>query len=760
MTLTVTGEGVYNAPKDNGGRTTAKLNAGVSLVWAPVLTGPYKGKGILYNSTHATEGTITVTTGTLSTEGAVKFTNLSGITVRSGATFELNTTMSSALPKLNDLLVEAGGTFRVTEGETPFTDNLTTLYVGDDTASVELPANTTLKVGGLSTNGVFVADGTYSPTWLKGTDVKIEVTNKNLWLGPKGGSWGAAANWAVAVPSAAHPGYVHAGAADVQAVVDATASVGQVEILTKGGGKATVTVQTPLTVAADKVVTIGDRGTLDVAEGGSFVAGPMTTAGKIEVLAGGKLVLGSGDSSVRVDPGAEEHGLVVNAGGELSVTGGTLRIGHTKSTSWAQQSILFQKGGDINVSNDAQVQFDFGTYQNCDCQFVAFGTGKTVFSGSSKLTYADGTRNKHGPCFTPVNAGETCEVLFKDEATVSHPESFVGNMFIVGQTQGGTARLTFDGTGTSKGGYTTYVGDGFGRGEIYVKGGTLDLSYCGLEVGGGYERSGSGIMWTYDSDGYVEVCGGTLKISVSEISSYVNKIHGLNLGMGAAVCYQDDGVTPVPSKWKGLLKLTSGTLLNDAQVATVVGSGLGEGYVEQTGGSFEHNETALRYPVIVGFVGGAGDWTMSGGSADVKSCFYVGGVTTNELGVFVNNGTNNRIFPADWHTAKGRLSLSGGRMTISRDLVLSADGQGTLVLKPGCNLAVQGCLDARAGSKLVIDCRGYEGRAKTLATFGGTTTAFEDVTILQDGDVYAVDVKPTRIRVKLANPLGAMLLIR
>ena len=102
-------------------------------------------------------------------------------------------------------------------------------------------------------------------------------------------------------------------------------------------------------------------------------------------------------------------------------------------------------------------------------------------------------------------------------------------------------------------------------------------------------------------------------------------------------------------------------------------------------------------------------------------------------------------------------------MRIGGNLVLSGDGTGELVLGGNAKLAVEGRLDARSGSKLTIDLRGYTGHSRTLATFGGTTTAFaqDKVELLQDdGECYTCSVTDTLIRIKHPPRSGSVIFVR
>lgn len=197
----------------------------------------------------------------------------------------------------------------------------------------------------------------------------------------------------------------------------------------------------------------------------------------------------------------------------------------------------------------------------------------------------------------------------------------------------------------------------------------------------------------------------------------------------------------------------------------VVGVGQTEAELNQSGGTLSVERSDRGGATIVGMAGANGRWTLSGGEVDLGGYLYIGGMTTNELGrqISVAKKTGElRRYPAELGpTGVGELVVSGGVMSVAKDLVLSADGRGSLVLTGDAKLRVAGNLDARAGSKLTVDVRGYEGRSRNLATFDGTTTPFtdENVTFLKDDSAeYELVIDAKRIRIKRES--GIVLIVR
>ena len=300
-------------------------------------------------------------------------------------------------------------------------------------------------------------------------------------------------------------------------------------------------------------------------------------------------------------------------------------------------------------------------------------------------------------------------------------------------------------------GQSLRVGEGKGTGELTISAGSVKADYAGINIAGAYEQHGvlcmpTGVMRM--SGGQIEVMGGT-------------DFSGTIIGAGNTAATDANG-NFLDNLFRGRLDISGDAYYkNTGNSQVVVGVGQAEAELNQSGGTLTVARTDLGGASIIGMAGAKGVWTMTGGTATLSGYLYVGGITTNELGRQVSGGDGTgRRYPAELGpNGTGKLALSGGTMTVAKDLVLSADGQGTLELKPGAKLAVAGNLDARVGSKLVIDCRGYAGRSKTLATFGGTTTAFADVEFLKD-DAAGYTYKITDKMIRISSNGGSVLLVR
>ena len=693
-TLTMKGRG--------NGWTYTRLTGSLNLTWDPV--GDYTFA--LSNRAHTTSGTIIVKGGTLIAGGKTRFPNLTGLVVAPGAQFLFRTT--------------------VAEG---FTDKLQNLVVGDETSVVELPEGLELTVAQVCVNGEFFAGDEIVPgpscPWLRGNNVKINVTHaNNIWTVPSG-SWGTAANWAVGVPSATLNAEVFSwGAQPVTATVDADA--GSVNGLTVGAtvgasGTATVAVKSSLGMVAGKNLEILDKGIVEIQDGGTFA------------------LPSSGDNVVSK--------AYVRKGGELKMTGGTLSFKNPKNC-WAGDVILTSDGAAVNLSGTARLEIgrqDNGKSATATC---LFGGGVTTFAGSSSI----GGDNIAGIYLNPPDAGCSGVVRVVEHAAWFPAGESKRPVFLnIGTTVGCPMYMELSSDAASWLSQALRVGEGKGTGELTISAGSIKLDYAGISIAGAYERHGDLCTPT----GFMKVTGGKVEVEGSTDFS------GTIIGAGNTAATDANG-NLLDNLFRGRLDISGDAYYrNSGNSQVVVGVGQAEAELNQSGGTLTAERTDLGGASIVGMAGAKGVWTMTGGKATLSGYLYVGGITTNELGRHVTGGDGvGRRYPAELGPdGTGKLALSGGTMTVAKDLVLSADGQGTLELKPGCKLAVAGNLDARTGSKLVIDCRGYAGRSKTLATFGGTTTAFADVEFLKD-DAAEYTCKITDKLIRISSNSGGVMLVR
>ena len=621
-------------------------------------------------------------------------------------------------PNLGELEVKPGAKFVNASLSPNSLVSLRNLVVGDSsTSEVTLPEGLELTVDSLVVDGEPQANADLTPgpdcPWLKGSSVKILVRNsRNIWV-PQTGSWGTAANWAVGVPSATLDAQVLSwGSKSVTATVDAEA--GSVNGLTVGttvgaSGTATVAVKSSLGMVAGKNLEILDKGVVEIQDGGAFALPASSKA-------------------------------YVRAGGELKMTGGTFAV---KNVDWAADAIRTYDGAAVNLSGTARLGVENGTTAT-----HLFGGGVTTFAGSSSI----GGSSPSGIYLNPPDAGCSGVVRVVEHAAwFPRGESKRPVFLNIGTTAGRPMYMEYSSDAASWLSQALRIGEGKGTGELTVSAGSILLDYAGLCIGAAYEQHG--VLCT--PTGFMNVTGGTVEVMGGTDFS------GTIIGAGNTAATDANG-NFLDNLFRGRLEISGDAYYrNSGNSQVVVGVGQAEAELNQSGGTLTAERADLGGASIIGMAGAKGVWTMTGGTATLSGYLYVGGITTNELGRQVSGGDGTgRRYPAELGpNGTGKLALSGGTMTVAKDLVLSAEGLGTLKLKPGAKLAVAGNLDARTGSKLVIDCRGYAGRSKTLATFGGTTTAFADVEFLKD-DAAEYTCKITGTMIRISSNAGSVLLVR
>lgn len=202
-----------------------------------------------------------------------------------------------------------------------------------------------------------------------------------------------------------------------------------------------------------------------------------------------------------------------------------------------------------------------------------------------------------------------------------------------------------------------------------------------------------------------------------------------------------------------------------------VGSGRGEGDINQMGGAFYHSG---RYQAVLGLWGGTGRWTLtSNATARVCSDVYVGGSLTNLLCGFVegkNVGASPEFmstFDVDDHTAKGTLSVVSGTFLSPSNLFVSVNGTGTLVLgeDPAArlvarNVVLSNTVDAARGArypstlKFVFGAEGC-GRLVCGAEDGAGVVQPTGRLVVSPGSKLEVDLSALRNRSDTWHPLVA-----
>ena len=746
------------------------------------------------NRVHATTGTLTVKGGAMCLKGETTFANVPLVSVMSGARLEVGTTGG---PVFGDAaILDVKGTLRVAEGAQLFSTGKGEINV--NSGKVILPANAKISIAQLKVKGVPQPVATYTAgdvgvDWLVGEGASVTVTQSfvgSYWAMPTDGTWGTAAAW---LPEGVPTADANITANTKDFTVTVAADAGTVEGLTIVNADKTTT----LSVAKSLTVTrplldIGRGAVVDVPEGGTLTYEPGTCATKDEttvqrvnihdggelrisggtfettkfnggwdVQTGGKITISSGKLSFGMEGKTEAFnweskstGLRLYDGASLEMNGGVLAV---DSEGWDLTPCFVLYGGSALFGGTAELQTD---PQLKTGYMWLFGSGKARFENSASIRAAsDSQKYLH---LVATQSGVPLEIDFVDHTVFAGPQTVL--LGANGSNLAGAKmRYASDQTSVVASNFMV-LGFGFGDSELNLESGTIQLGGGGLHLGAWGVRNDTAKGTPHTASGTVNMTGGMIDIrNGGGVGDYIN---GLVVGDGSTV-YNNEA--SLKSKFAGTLNISGGTITNSvgnwlSDPYLIVGIGAAEGTINQTGGtiSFKPLNRWTTAPVfaVIGMGGAKGTWKMSGGTVELGNELYLGGCTTGAGGAFKHDVPvlSGHVYPgADKHDAVGLLSLSGGTFSVGKDLIVSEDGTGTLELKPGAKLTVGGNLDARTGSKLVVDARGYSGKSQTLATFGGTTRGFDDVDFKHDGNLR-LSVTDTRIR--LLGDRGIVFVVR
>jgi hypothetical protein len=396
--------------------------------------------------------------------------------------------------------------------------------------------------------------------------------------------------------------------------------------------------------------------------------------------------------------------------------------------------------GTLSLTNDAQLIVS---------NFVAIGqansTGTLTVAGNAVVRHSRGsTRFQVGIESAAQGTVNVCENGVLDA---------VGNDGINVGGYGNNARgvLNIDGGRVEAGAGVTLCRSTAGKGgvgELTLSGGVLGsmglTSGYGLLMGSGDNASGA-------ARAYATVSGGLLDISRNMWNSKDHQ-NGIMVGLVR---------TLGACSW-GELRISGGTVTNSGQFAVGLGLG-GTGFVYQTGGTVQQGvgrSGVTCYQTTIGWGGGWGSYTLSGGTFESAKPVYIGGVTAADLGytpltvIFTNasvgtlrvDGGSFTLTNQTLHLGRygaGTLIIGSNGVCSAKDIVLTNNTQSTLRFELGPNgpgtLTAGGALIVRAGARLEVDSTAYRGSAIWLKLIdcATRTTAFapENVTVTGPGVV-------------------------
>jgi hypothetical protein len=476
--------------------------------------------------------------------------------------------------------------------------------------------------------------------------------------------------------------------------------------------------------------------------GSSYVGVGFSSTGRLEIASGEFVMTGYADSetnnTVQLRIGAGTAGR-----GTFEMTGGKMWLRNNDNSSSFSVGSGAQCIGTVVLTNDALL-----VVSNFVNVGTANATGSVLIAGNAVFRQPRGaTRFQVG-----IEGNALGTVTVRENGLLD----LVGNdgMNVGGYQNNGRGVLNIEGGRVDAGAGVSIcraAGTTGGVGELNLSGGELGSlgksAGYGILVGRGDGAGGS-------ARAYMKVSGGLLDIGRFMWNSW-DQQQGIVLGLMA---------TNVGNTAWGEVRFSGGTVTNSGQF--ILGAGYGAtGLVYQTGGAVRQgmgNAGVNCYQMTVGWGGGYGSYTMSGGTFVSAKPVYVGGLTTSDLGY--TPGPAIFVFT---NASVGTLRVEGGSFVVTnQNLYLGRNGSGTLIIGTNglcsakdivftnntqstlrCELGTEGLgtltassnLVIYSGAKLEVDTTAYQGNAVwiKLVDCATRTGSFDpaNITITGKGEV-------------------------
>ena len=410
-------------------------------------------------------------------------------------------------------------------------------------------------------------------------------------------------------------------------------------------------------------------------------------------------------------------------------------------------AIMRNQGGTILFKDNAQ--FKLGDVCNTS---TLFSNGYVEFSGNSVLDYCSGVNSALGGIqigTSTASTSMTTKVVFKGNASTSQINFGYPNAVRMANPKKGTwSTLSLQSKGTVGLGALTQVG--VASADSSWKGGaTLEVCDGYVQTGGNY-----GLIVGHVADGTTQFCTGIVNVAggaytvraVQGGNAEANKAFcGTLIGRGPAIA--GDGIYA-----DATLNVSGGVFTN--QIAYfVVGTGRSVGRVVQTGGEIRSTPVFKR-PLVVGFAGGNGAFTVSNGVTTASSDVYVGGAPLDALGKtaadtdfrkstrdgsgyaedYTRGGAVGKLTVASADTSKECTFTALSTRASEGKLYVGQNGSGEVEIGEGGELIVNGA--EFAGTSSALRCRLGASGAGTFEIKGALTVG-EGARLVVDASAYA-----------------------
>lgn len=689
-------------------RCQCRLQGPLSLVYAAA-DSAYEQE--FYGNAYEASGDIVVSNGVLRLGTGATYANAERIYVANGGVFENASSAVQPLAKVRTVVVENGGAFRLSANINPFAE-APTFEIGE-TAKLSFPAS--LAAGGfvVRQNGVLVAGGRYQPldgadptatrvSWLESGSAAVSVNeNPALWRSAVDGAWNDASKWTVQPSATIGAKILESGNFAVR--IEEPAGVQTNLEVVNASGTTTLAVSNALVWADLSTVRLGKGSKMIVGTGGSVLRkGDAAVSSKVastrlSVVDGAELAVDGGTfatedmigdveissadaekpSRVTVKDGSFTYlakgrtsvshvpsRLRIGEGGLFSATNATVRF----RSADGDYAPIDQVGGELRFEGDSNVQVA-GPWN------VYLGSGLTHFGGNTAFRIAKDGLSSKPRFYTAMTApGVTNVIEIADHATFGALDDSVANVdqMIFGYlTPGNLTRVDYTSDAKSSFIPQLVIGAVYGYTEMNVD--------AGLVTGGSYGLSVGGFAYTTVADadvvGVLRVRGGSVFVNASGYYESENRLRGLMVGDG----WYNVKSADTHNLFTGRIELEDGAITNYTS-SVMLGAGCADGRILQTGGEFVNRNTVAKCPMVLGWLGGTGAYILSNGVCrvtDSRTTVYVGGVEQAATYWTLDPGR-----PTSEDPAHGLLSVQGGQMEVTGDVVVSADGFGTVDIGP------------------------------------------------------------------------------
>ncbi len=543
-----------------------------------------------------------------------------------------------------------------------------------------------------------------------------QVPTATIWTAGTSGDWSVAGNWSDGVPAAGKTTWITENVdSPITVSIAESAASGDLAIRNTSS-RSTLSVLAPL-VFENAAVSAYEGGAIDVGGAGSlsFTASSLALNwwSSFSSAPGSRISFDGGTFTEAAGTDMALTGAVAAVDSSFTLNGGTAEfagtVAMTNSTFTSYNHVTIPAGASFSFTNNANntLAFESGsvldlkgnlsisttTGDKCPMAFkqgaslIASGNaslmaetaakqGRFYFRGSNMEFRDNAVLTNYHTYFSAEASGATNRIAFRDSSQMV----MTGDaMICIGNDNRDNALTVFDYASSKNISFPYGVTVARGQNsEVNITGGARMLGTGNIN-GVGYACANRAVT------GAVNVVKGAFVFRAS--AQYDKWLYGTTVGDSMAL-----KLTSTKAFGRGCLNIYSEGIVSNLTSGTGwgqgaylrVGSGRGEGEINQLGGTLYHSG---RFQAVLGLWGGTGRWTLTSNStATVLSDVYVGGALTNDLRGFVegkNIGHSDNFkttFDVEDHTAKGTLSVMSGTFFTPSNIYVSVDGEGSLVL--------------------------------------------------------------------------------